>query len=134
GRMGPLGSVAWTALGGALVLAARPDAVSRQVAATLALVPTAISALSLIGYLYGAHALFTIPTLTVIAVQTATFVLAGSLALLASVPEHGPMALLAKRNAAGVLVRRLLPVLILVPVLLGFMRLLGERYDLYDAA
>ncbi|HEX5046388.1 MAG TPA: ATP-binding protein [Gammaproteobacteria bacterium] len=134
GRMGPLGSVAWTALGGALVLVARPHTVPRQVAATLAFVPMTISALSLIGYLYGADALFTIPTLTVIAAQTATFVLAASLALTLSVPEHGPMTLLAKRNAAGVLVRRLLPVLILVPVLLGFARLFGERSDLYNAA
>jgi signal transduction histidine kinase len=134
GRMGPSGSVSWTALGGALLLASRAGTVRRQVAAILAIVPAAISALSLIGYLYGADALFTIPTLTVMAAQTASFILAASLALILSVPEHGPMILLAKNNAAGVLVRRLLPVLILGPVLLGFVRLLGERYGLYDTA
>ena len=134
GRMGPAGSVSWTALGGALLLASRPKPVDRRVAVIVALVPAAISALSLIGYLYGADALFTIPTLTVIAVQTASFIFAASIALTLCVPEHGPMTLVAKKNAAGVVVRRLLPVLVLGPMLLGFVRVLGERYDLYDPA
>jgi signal transduction histidine kinase/CheY-like chemotaxis protein len=134
GRMGPPGSVSWTMIGGALLLATRADSVRREIAVVIALVPAAISALSLIGYLYGASALFTIPTLTIIAAQTATFIFAAALALIASVPEHGPMTLLTKRNAAGVLVRRLLPVLILGPVLLGLARVFGERYGLYDTA
>jgi signal transduction histidine kinase/CheY-like chemotaxis protein len=134
GRMGPPGSVSWTMIGAALLLASLADRVKRKVAVLLALVPAAISALSLIGYLYGASALFTIPTLTIIAAQTATFIFAAALALIVSVPEHGPMTLVMKRNTAGVLVRRLLPVLILGPVLLGLVRVFGERYRLYDTA
>ncbi|HET7131024.1 MAG TPA: ATP-binding protein [Gammaproteobacteria bacterium] len=134
GRMGPPGSVSWTMIGAALLLASLADRAKRKVAVLLALVPAAISALSLIGYLYGASALFTIPTLTIIAAQTATFIFAAALALIVSVPEHGPMTLVMKRNTAGVLVRRLLPVLILGPVLLGLVRVFGERYRLYDTA
>jgi signal transduction histidine kinase len=134
GRMGPLGATCWTLLGVALVLTSLSNPRSRKWAPVLAWVPASIAALSLIGYLYGVTALYTIPTMTVVAMQTASFILAASLAAVLSVPEHGLMRLFYDPRPAGILTRRLLPVLVLVPIVLGWVQLAGERAQLFDAA
>jgi signal transduction histidine kinase/ActR/RegA family two-component response regulator len=51
-----------------------------------------------------------------------------------AIPERGPTRLFMESGPAGVLVRRILPALIVVPVVLGFARLEGERAGLYDLA
>ncbi len=89
GRMGPPASLAWTLIGTALALTATGRA--PKLGSALALLTTAISALSLVGYLYGAEALFALPYLTAIALQTSTFVMAVSLGIIARHPESEPV-------------------------------------------
>src|SRR5215204_1003354 len=62
GRMGPPGSFSWTLIGTALLLTALSSVQARwrRLAPGLALITTAISAVSLVGYLYGANLLYTI--------------------------------------------------------------------------
>ena len=133
GRMGPPGALSWTMLGLSIVLASiRSRQWPRAVAPSLALVAMAIASLSLIGYLYGASDLYTLPRVTVIAFQTSTFVLAISIGVVLGVPERAPVRLLADQTAAGELMRRLLPAVIVVPLALGLLRLLGEREGYYD--
>jgi signal transduction histidine kinase len=134
GRMGPPGTVSWLLIGSALVMASSRQERLRMVAPIPVLGSAFIASLSLIGYLYGASLLYTIPTLTVIAFQTSTFVLAISAAIVLTAEGHGPMRLLADRGPAGTLVRRILPGIIVLPVLLGFIRLVGEKAGLYDLA
>jgi signal transduction histidine kinase/ActR/RegA family two-component response regulator len=135
GRMGPPGAVSWTLIGVSIVLASiRSRPWPRAVAPALALAAMAIASLSLIGYLYGATVLYTLPTITVIALQTSTFVLAISLGVVLAVPERAPIRLLEDRTAAGALTQRVLPAVIVVPILLGALRLWGEREGLYDLA
>lgn len=55
------------------------------------LVTMAIAMLSIIGYLFGASTLYTIPKLTTIAFQTATMLLAVGIGLVISIPERQPM-------------------------------------------
>jgi signal transduction histidine kinase/CheY-like chemotaxis protein len=98
------------------------------------MIPAAIASLSLIGYIFGASPLYTIPTLTIIALQTATFILATSLALILCIPDVGIVRLGREDSPAGLLTRRLVPVLILVPIVLGILQVAGERAGLYDAA
>src|SRR6185503_3896461 len=82
GRMGPPGAISWTMIGLAIVLASiQSRRWPRAFAPGVALIATAIASLSLIGYLYGASALYTVPSITVIALQTSTFILANSLAV-----------------------------------------------------
>jgi len=135
GRMGPPGAASWTLIGTALILAALPRYNrGRILVPVLAVITTSVSGLSLIGYLYGASPLYTVPTLTIIALQTATFILAVSIALIMNVDEYPPMRLFAENSPAGVFARRVTPALIGIPVLLGFIRLAGERAGLYDAS
>jgi signal transduction histidine kinase/ActR/RegA family two-component response regulator len=135
GRMGPPGAISWTMLGTAIVLASiRSRAWPRAVAPVLALVAMAIASLSLIGYLYGSSVLYAVPTVTVIALQTSTFVLAISIGVVLNIPEHAPMRLLEDETPAGALTRRVLPAVVVVPIVLGMIRLWGEWAGLYDLA
>ena len=137
GRMGPPGAVSWTSIGIAIIIAALFPISWRRLRSLvpiLASLTAGIACLSLIGYLYGADTLYSIPTSTVIALQTSTFILAVSIGLMLAVPEHGAMRLLTEPGPAGVLVRRILPALIVVPVVLGLVRLAGEKAGFYDLA
>lgn len=137
GQMGPPGSVSWLLLGIciALISISRLSGERRRSAAAyVAIATTAISALSLMGYLYGATPLYMIPHLTVIAWQTATFVCAASVALILNLNDVGIGRLLGEQSSAGLMARRVIPAIIIIPVLLGFLRLSGERAGYYDLA
>lgn len=142
GRMGPPGSLSWTIIGLTLCLTSLSGTPEnpghtfkvRPLIPILALLTSAISTLSIIGYIYGASVLYQVPTLTVIALQTATFIFAISMGLLTTVPELGPMRLMNEDSPAGLITRRLVPAIITLPILVGFLRLTGERAGLYDTA
>ena len=93
-----------------------------------------IGSLSLIGYLYGASALYTVPTITIIALQTTTFVLAVSIGVVLSMPERAPVRLITDPGPAGELMRRILPAVVMIPIALGLLRLWGEQGGFYDLA
>ncbi len=133
GRMGPPGSVCWTLVGVALALAARSSSAARRIVPTLGLAAFALALLSVIGYLYSSNPLYSVAQLTVIALQTATFILAVSIALVAAVPEHIPMRWLLADGATGMVARRTLPLIIVLPLVLGRLRLAGETLGLYDS-
>ena len=134
GRMGPPGATCWTFLGAALLWASGAFGPRARIAAPgVALVALAISGLSLVGYLHGAAALYAVPTLTIIASQTATFIFASALALVCAMPDVPPMRVVLENSVAGTLVRRILPAVIAVPILVGFVRIMGERAGYYDS-
>jgi len=134
GRMGPPGSLSWTLVGASLLLLSSDDDRARRGVSPLAILVACVSSLSLIGYLFGADVLYTLPRLTTIALQTATFLLASAIALAAAVPDREPTRTLLDDSAPGVLARRALPLVVFLPVLLGFFRLLGEHAGYYDTA
>jgi PAS domain S-box-containing protein len=131
GRMGPPGSISWTLIGVSLLLASRGPR-ARAFVTPHALVTLTISVLSLIGYLYGAQIIYTLPQVTIIAWQTSTFIFALSTALLFSVPERAPARWLIEDSTAGTLVRRAVPAIAILPILLGLLRLRGQGAGLYD--
>jgi signal transduction histidine kinase/CheY-like chemotaxis protein len=134
GRMGLPASFSWAVLGSGIVAASFNRSTPRRWAAHAALVPAAIALLSLIGYLYDASELYSIPGRTAIALQTATFVLAAAAALILAIPESAPMRVFGDPSAAGIATRRLLPFVIVVPIVTGELRLLGEQLGWYDTA
>jgi signal transduction histidine kinase len=134
GRMGLPASSSWAVLGSGIAAAAFRGSTARRWAAHLALIPAGIALLSLIGYLYGANELYSIPGRTAIALQTATFVLATAAALILAIPESAPMRVFGDPSAAGIATRRLLPFVIVVPIVTGELRLLGEQLGWYDTA
>ena len=130
-RMGPPASTSFLILGAGLLLATGGQR-ARWLASTLAILPVAISSLSIIGYWFGSDHLYTIVHLTGIAIQTSSILAMLGIGLMGAVPEHGMVSLLCRDDAGGMLVRRLLLPIIIVPLFLGWLRLLGEEAGLFD--
>jgi PAS domain S-box-containing protein len=134
GRMGLPSSTSWTLLGIALWISGRPRPGVDRRAPGLAMVTLAIALLSIIGYVYDADALYAIPKATAVALQAATFIFAISVALIALHPQRAPMRWLLRPGAVGVIARRGVPMILVAPVVLGWLRLEAERAGYFDAA
>jgi PAS domain S-box-containing protein len=132
-RMGPPAAVSFALIGTALALTSRGPR-ARRGAVVLSLVVFAIALLSLTGYAYGAEVMYMLPSLTGIAVQTSSILAVLAVGVMAAVPECEPCATLGADSEAGLLARRLLPVVIAVPLLVGWGRLQGQLLGLYDTA
>ena len=130
GRMGPPASASLLLTGVALIALRVPR--WRWLVSLAGMGVATLAGLSLIGYLFGADTLYTVPAYTAIALQTATVLAAVAGALFAAVPEREPVRTLLDEHAAGVLVRRTLPFIILLPLVIGYVRVRGQELDLYD--
>lgn len=132
-RMSPFTATALVLTGVALArLGAAPGHRLAQSSAALA---GLLGLFGLVGSLYSVEPTTLVSYLhTEMAPLTATlFVLFGAGALCAF-PERGAAALILGRGAGGTAARWLLPGAILVPILLGWLRLQGQRLGFYDVA
>ena len=130
-RMGLPASTSFLALGVTLLLATFGER-ARRAASHLAILPLVVSSLSLTGYWFGADYLFGVAYWTGIARQTSAMVAALGVAALAIVPEYGLAEIFSRKDAGGAVFRRLLLPIIVVPLVLGWLRILGQRAGLYD--
>lgn len=133
GRMGPPAAASLFALGAAL-LSLRTGTRTRVLSVALPITVIAMATLSLIGFLYGAQEMYTIPRLTGTAMQTATMLLALGAGALALQVEREPAKTLFEPGSAGILARRILSAAFVVPLALGWLRVEGQRLQLYEFA
>jgi signal transduction histidine kinase len=103
-------------------------------AQALALASAAVALTALLGYLYGAASLRGISTATGMALPTGFAFLALDTGILLARPQRGLVRMFASAGPAGLLARRLLPAVLLVPPVLGVLRSLGQQVGWYDAA
>lgn len=89
------------------------------------------ASLCCLSYLYGAKSLHSIASFSPIAVHTAISFLIFSMGLLSALPKMGLVALIAGDGVGGVLIRQLLPIAIIGPVLMGWIRLGGQQAGWY---
>lgn len=132
GRMGPNAAISLTLAGIALILLQQRSAraVARaQVAAFLMMV---LATIAIVGYLYGAQELYSISRYSGIAWPTAVTLFVIATGILAAKREIGPIAALLSEGPGGVTARRLMLPAVILPVVLGYLRLQGERAQLYD--
>ncbi|HEX7122864.1 MAG TPA: ATP-binding protein [Gemmatimonadaceae bacterium] len=132
GRMGPPASLSFTLVGTALILLAGGRR-ARRLAAMLAAGVAFIAGASLAGYGFGAAELYAAPRLTGIAVQMATILFVLAVGIGAAVPERGLAATLLRGDAGGLMARRLVLPVVLVPLLVAWLRLQGEFRGWFDA-
>lgn len=99
----------------------------RALGSSLALVASAEGLVMLVGYLYGVHQLYSMPGFGAVALHTALGILLLSVGVLTAHPEEGVGSLVSAGTTSGALVRRVLPAVIVIPVLLGWLQLRGER-------
>jgi two-component system, sensor histidine kinase and response regulator len=101
---------------------------ARRVSRYAALAVVVLSVLAFAGYLYGVDDLYGNTSYIPIAAMTFVVLSAG---VLCARPERGLMAVVTSRNLGGVVARRLLPAAILVPLVLGWLRLRGQQIGFY---
>ena len=98
-------------------------------AALLALVA---SMFAVLGYLFGVERFYTVGPFGATAFHSALALLLAAVAAIFANPTNPVVELLVSDTAGGVLVRRLLPASIVLPAVLGWVRLQGEQTGLYN--
>ncbi len=131
GRMGLPASSSLTLIGTALILLASER--TRRWTGILGITALSISALSLVGYSFGADKLYAIPQLTGIAWQTATMIAALGVGLAVAVPDKGLAAIAARNDAGGIMFRRLFFPVITISLALGWLQVFGQNLGFYEA-
>jgi len=130
GRMAINTAAVFSLFGGAVVLFERRRCPAPVAAVAMGLV----SVLSLFGYVTGVTSFYGLEGVTQMAIPTAVALVLLAAGLLLARPERGFMAAASRSTPGAQLARRLLPVAIGAPIVLGILRLEGERAGLYDAA
>jgi two-component system, sensor histidine kinase and response regulator len=130
-RMAPNTALNFLLLGCAILFLDSRTHRLRSPAQYLVLGVVMVSVLALMGYLYGVTYLYGVASYIPMSLPTALAFLVLSASVLCARPGRGLMAIVTSRNLGGVLARRLLPAAILVPAVLGWLRLKGQQAGLY---
>lgn len=131
GRMGLNTSVLFFSFGLSQLLLGFTNSIFRRIGFALVILVEVGAIFSLVGYLFGVPYLYKIRTFTEMALSTAIAFGLLAISILSCYPKEGPLAVLFSRTAGGLVARRLLPAAILLPPLLGWVKLQGERTGLY---
>ena len=129
GRMAPNTALAFLLIGTALLLLPHPR--WKWIVSALALVAGMVSQFAVMGYAYAEESLYGIVSYTSIAIHTALTLLVLSAGVLIALGDRGLIPVLDGSTPGGVTVRRLLPVVVIVLPVFGWLRLEGERRGLY---
>jgi PAS domain S-box-containing protein len=132
GRMAIATAICFLLLGLAVALLGTKKAAALQ--RSLVAACFALSLLALCGYLYGVHSLYSITAYSTVAVHTAAGFVATCLAYFLARPDEGILSIAASDTNSGLLLRALIPAIIVVPIMIGWLRLAGQRANLYDTS
>ena len=125
--MAPTTALSFVLMGLALLLANAKTTHSTYPAQFLALTTAWIALLALIGYVYGATSLYQVKSYIPMALHTAgTFLLLSS-GFLSTQADRGQMARVMAESAGGAMMRRLLLMIVAIPLVLGWLMLLWEK-------
>ena len=132
GRMAPNTVASFLLLGTALLLLSvkRPKYLRIQILSCCAFL---IAFLGLIGYIYGTAFFYKMGAPTGMALHTSAAFVLLSFGILFASPDKGFMAVIASDRAGGIMARRLLPPAIIIPPLVGYFIMSGERLQAYTS-
>lgn len=129
GRPAPLAVFALFWLSVSLGLTSTGRAAAGQI---LSMVPLAIGQAAFIGYLFDVDALYRVGSFSSVALHTALALIAAGLGALLLSVGHGPMNLVAGNTLGGIMARQLIPLVAVVPTVLGWILLIGSDDGYYD--
>jgi diguanylate cyclase (GGDEF)-like protein len=98
----------------------------------LTVVAAMSSALALMGYAYGVKSFYGIGAYIPMALHTAMTFFVISIGILCARPERGIMAVVSSGSSGGVMIRRLLPAVVILPAALGWIQLEAQKAQLVD--
>jgi len=132
GRMAPASALCFLSLGLALMVGGKTARSSRATALLAAI--TAFTALaSGLAYLYDVENRYGLGYGAQMAFHTVLAFLVLAAGVVCLQPQRGVVALLRTQDAGGKIARHLLPTAILLPVLIGWLKLSGDRNGLFEA-
>jgi len=131
GRMAPTTAMALLAIGLALLLLDLRRAGARRAAQLLSLWAALLALIAIIGHIYGAQAFSTLLLHTQMAIHTAIGIILLSGAVFLARPRDGIAGDLTGTGSGSVMARRFMPAVLCAPLLLGWLRLQGQRAGLY---
>ncbi|MGB9936484.1 MAG: sensor histidine kinase [Methanobacterium sp.] len=132
-RMAFIAAVDLTIIG--LTLLILDKKIDRHVPAQyLVLLASMLSLMVILGYLYGASEFYQIYNYTAAAIYAGIGLLIISLAIIAARPQIGFMKVLTGQNYGSVFGRRILVAVIIIPIFIGWLRVLGQNLGYYDTA
>ena len=130
GRMGPPASSCFTLTGIALLLLYARRAIRLTQVVSIFVCLWAL--LAIIGFVYQAEQLYEIAHYTGIALPTSVGLFVLGLGLLAARIDSGITSVIGRAHAGGLMARRLLLAVVVVPFLLGWVSVLGQQLGYYD--
>jgi PAS domain S-box-containing protein len=130
-RVAPNTAFCFVLVGIALILEDHERLPVRRTAFISVLAAGFLSFLSLLGHAYGATFLYTWSGYIGMAIPTAMAFLLLAVGILAARPERGPVGVLMSRLPGGAMARSLIPVAILLPIILGYLRMAGQAAGLF---
>jgi two-component system, sensor histidine kinase and response regulator len=131
-RMAPNTAVLFMLCGLSLLLLDRRVGGTFHVSQAAVLLAAAFSFASVTGYIYGVGSFYGVAGFVPMALNTTLGFLLLCAGILAARPQRDPVRTLASDTTGGIMQRRLLPAALILPLLLGWLRLRGERAGLFE--
>jgi len=131
-RMALRAAISLVLAGGALLLLDFETRGGRRPAEFLSTVVAIIAALALFAYCYGLFVYYKTPTFVPMSFPGSITFLALAAGILLARPDRGAMAMVTSDTTGGFLARLLLPLGLLLPILLGALRIGGENAGWYS--
>lgn len=132
GLMATNSTVVFMLSGAALLLVSSHLPERRQAARILAMTGGAIAGVALLGHLYGARALYAVDRAAGMALLTASAFAAIQIGILFLRPNDSGISLVTGTDVAGTVMRRLLPLTVAFPILLGLLGISGREANLFS--
>ena len=131
GRMAPATALNFLMLGAALLLLDVETRHGHRLSEALTLLTVITSLLASIGYSYNAESLYGVHLYSSMALHTALTFIALSIGVLFARPDRELMAIITGDRPGSFTARRLLPAAVVIPMVLGWLRLEGQRAEVY---
>jgi PAS domain S-box-containing protein len=132
GRVSPASSITCGLIGLSLLLLDTRSTTLRRLAHWPALTGAAFSFVAVLGYLYGAQQLYQIRPYASVALHTACCVLMLGAGFVLMRPDRSIARELFSQHHGGLMARRVLPLAILLPMVVGWLRLQGQKAGWYQ--
>lgn len=132
GRMALITSVYFVVAGIGMYLSSLQSRLCIMISQVLAIIGISIGFISLLGYTYGREQLYDVSVFSTVSIQSAIlFVLLG-FCLLFSRPSEALIAIITTPYSGSLIAKKILPLAIISPFIIGWLRLYGEKSGFYQ--